>query len=421
MSSVVDKWVNIAGEIENIGTMTHTERLTEALNLKEPDMVPCIPEYELWAIPYAGYNFYETWDDVDKCTDAILKAWCDLRVDAIWPYFCPSHVVDPLLTPEQRKTNYDLRDGKSYVVFNEITHDLDEAIRIFESRPWEKYGKGRLAEHWIPHFDQLLEFKKKTGGKVPIIFALGNPSNVCDWLLGVQNVIKWQITQPGKMHYLFELVTNYALDGLASCQFYADEGIEFACIFGGARTWGPRQIAEYGLYDRIYAEHAASMFKYVIYHFCGNNIPAVVNGVMTYPYAALQFDDKMLQLDWSWGKWCEWVARLARGKMAVGNSPTTQLAVHGSKEQVTAAVKTMIEHVAPYTVPVVLPGCQYSTATPDENVFATVEAARKYGKYPECKNAGEPAWTEAEFEDSLARLAGGKFPSGVYHYRTLLR
>jgi len=93
MSAIVDKWVDKLKDVPNIGNMTHMERMRKAMELEEPDMVPCAPSLDLWQILYAGYDFFQAWESIDVCTDAALKTWADFRTDVIWPYFCPSCVV----------------------------------------------------------------------------------------------------------------------------------------------------------------------------------------------------------------------------------------------------------------------------------------------------------------------------------------
>jgi len=279
------------------------------------------------------------------------------------------------------------------------------AIEIFETKPWEKYGIGRL-QNYLDHFEQLFEFSKRTGRKVPVMFGLSNVSNICDWM-GVQNVLKWMVSEPiDKVHHLFKLVADYAYAGIEACRPYVDDGVEFVCIFGGSRTWGPKQVAEFGIYDKIYAEKVAKLFKYPMHHHCGSNLPYTFDVLLKFPNVALQFDQSMPQLNWSWAKWCEWAARMASGKQCLANSPTTQVAVHGNPDAIRTMVKEFIAHTTPYTTAIVMPGCQLSTATPTENVKAIVETAREYGKYPECKNMAKPEWEEDEFQDSVKKLVG---------------
>jgi uroporphyrinogen-III decarboxylase len=207
MSEVIDRWVEKLIDLPDIGSLTHMERMCRAF-VEETDLVPVAPEIELYSIIHAGYTFHEVWEDYEKQTDAILKTWADLRTDAIFPYFDPSVTLDPLLSPERRKTNYDLRDGKSFVVFKEITDDIDEAILIFENKPWKKYGFGRAQTHFMPHLEQLLEFQEKMGYRVPLILTMGTPSNRAEMLVGVQNFIRCSVTDKDKVHRYMELVTG---------------------------------------------------------------------------------------------------------------------------------------------------------------------------------------------------------------------
>jgi hypothetical protein len=419
MSEVVDRWVEKCADLPNIGEMTHMERMHKAFDLEEPDLVPVALEVDEWQLPYAGYDFFETWEDVDKVTDAVLKTWYDLRQDVIWPYFDPSHVLDPYLTTEQRKTAYDLRDGKSYVVFHEVTKDFDEIIKVFEDKPWEKHGLGRLASHYLPHFDQCLEFQHKMGDTVPVVIGLANPSNVAEWTVGVENFLRWTISQPKeKVHYYMELVTDFLLGAAESCRPYAQDGVEFCCVFGGARTWGPRQFEEFGIYDRIFAEKCADVFKYPFHHICGHNLPLAMQSLATMPYPAIQYDESFKQLNWNWAQWCEWVARLNSGIACVMNAPTTQAAAYKSVEHNRQMVKEFIEHSVPFTTAVIMPGCELSVGTPTENVFAIVEATREFGQYPQCKTAAQPLWTTESFEESVGKYCKD-IPDWGLHYRKM--
>jgi uroporphyrinogen-III decarboxylase len=261
-------------------------------------------------------------------------------------------------------------------------------------------------QDYLDHFEQLFEFSKRTGRKVPVMFGLSNVSNICDWM-GVQNVLKWLVSEPNeKVHRLLRLVADYAYAGIEACRPYVDDGVEFVCIFGGSRTWGPKQVAEFGIYDKIYAEKVAKLFKYPMHHLCGNNVPYTYDVLLKFPNVAMQFDQSMMQLNWSWAKWCEWAARMASGKQCLANSPTTQVAVHGKPEAIRTMIKEFIAHTTPYTTAIVMPGCQLSTATPTENVRVIVETAREYGKYPECKNVAKPEWEEDEFQESVKKLVG---------------
>jgi uroporphyrinogen-III decarboxylase len=418
MSEIIDRWVEKLKNIPPIGTLTHTERLRRAFALEEPDLVPVVPELELYSILYAGYNFYEVWEDYEKATDAVLRTWVDFRTDGIFAYSDPSTTLDSFLTPEQRKTNYNLRDGKSFVVFKEITHDLDRAIALLEEKPWEKYGRGRATTHFLPHLNQLLEFHEKMEFQVPVILTQGTPSNRAEMLVGVQNFIKWAITDKKKLHRYMELVTDYQIERLNSLKPYAEKGALFFSVVSGARTWGPRQFEEFGIYDTIFNNQAAKMFDYTYHHFCGNNVPYAMARLTAMSTDGVQYDVPMDQLGWNWAKWCEWVARLFHGKLMAMNAPTTQDACYRTPAEIAEIVKSFIDHTTPFTTATIMPGCQLSVATPKENVHALVDAGRKYGVYPECKTRIKPVWTEDEYQESLAKLTP-KLPVWAYAWRKM--
>lgn len=414
--SIVDVWVEKSLKLPKIGTMSHSERMAHAMDLEDPDIVPCAPQFGVWAITYAGYDFFETWDDVDKVTDAVLKSFYDYQVDLIWPYVCLSHGLDPFLTPAQREKAYDLRDGKSGVLTKEITNDLDEAIKLLENKPWVKYGAGRLDSHWAPHFEQLLEFQKKMNNTIPIVLPIGNVSNIAETIVGVQNFIKWTVTKPEKLHYFMQLMAERLFDTIDELKDFSIRGVDYLCIFTGGRTWGPKQLNDFSVYDRIFANKAAKYFKYPFHHICGNNLPTALAMVTTMPYSAFQYDETMQQIKWTWPQWSEWVARLAKGKMCPMNGVTTQDLAYRSPDVVAEKIKEYIYHTTPHNTAVVMPGCELALTTSEENVASMVNATRKYGKYPECKRAVEQIWAESDFKDSQIELIG-KLPNWIYYDR----
>jgi uroporphyrinogen-III decarboxylase len=387
MSGIADvsEWAERLKDLPKIGQMTHAERLTRALNLQESDMVPVAPEAELYSILHRGrHDFLEIFNDVDATTDAVIGAWADLRFDLICHYVDIGHQIDPLLPPEKRAEHSILRGPMDYVLFKPVTTDLDEAISLFKNKVWEKYGAGRAGDHFVPHVQQLAEFQEKMGGQVLVATGAASPSNHAETTVEVQNFIKWMVTEPkDKIHKYLELVTEErlgAIDGYKA--FAADVGVKFFFCWGGARTWGPRQWEEFGKYDRIYAEKVAKTFELPIWHMCGNNLPQAIDIVSEFPVKGLQYDMPLPQLKMTYPEWFETVAKKLQGKMCAMNSPTTQLALHGTPGQIKQMVRDFIKATAPYTIPVVMPGCEIASRTPEENVRAMIEATRTYGKYP---------------------------------------
>ena len=128
-----------------------------------------------------------------------------------------------------------------------------------------------------------------------------------------------------------------ALDYFA--EFAGGNGCEFCCLFGGARTWGPKQLAQFGYADQLFVEKASRIFPYVFWHICGHNLPEAMQALTVWPLKAVQYDMPYYSQKLSYPDWFEHVARLFAGKRCAMNSPTTQLACHGTSDEVKSMVR----------------------------------------------------------------------------------
>jgi uroporphyrinogen-III decarboxylase len=383
MSKIVDEWVGrLKGRLAPIGELTHWERLEAAFELQPTDLVPVAPELDYWQITHAGYTHPEIYNDVDKTTDACLRTWADLRTDAIWMYIDISHQIEHFIPAEKRPQHFIHRGDNDYLMFKPIAKTLDEAIALYEERTFEKYIEGsRPVTHYTPHMLQLLEFQEKMDRVVPVIVGFATPSNYAETIVEVQQFVRWTITEPkAKVKHYLDLALA---ERLAALDFYAEyaagNGCEFVCLFGGARTWGPRQIKEFGYADERFVEKAVRIFPHVFWHICGHNLPEAMSELVRWDgIQAVQYDMPYYSQKISWPEWFESVARLFKGKRCAMNSPTTQLACHGTAPEVRKMVREFLDSTLPHTTAVVMPGCEIDSFTPLENVKAMIEAGREF-------------------------------------------
>jgi uroporphyrinogen-III decarboxylase len=383
MSAIVEQWAQrLKGKLPPVGELTHWERMARAFQRQPTDLVPVAPELDYWQITYAGYTHQEIYHDVDKTTDACLKTWADLRTDAIWMYVDIAHQIENFIPAEQRPQHFIHRGPKDYLLFKPIAHSLDEAIGLYESRAYEKYLEGsRPVTHYTPHMLQLLEFQERMDRVVPVIVGAATPTNYAETIVEVQQFVKWMITEPkAKVHHYLQLCLD---ERLAALDFYrefaAKNGCAFFCAFGGARTWGPRQLAEFGDYDRRFVEKAATIFPHVLWHICGRNLPQAMQLLAAWDgIQAVQYDMPYYSQQVTWPEWCEQIARLFAGKRCAANAPTTQLCCHGAPAEVETMVKEFLGATLPHTTAIVMPGCEVDSFSPTENVQRMIDAARSY-------------------------------------------
>ena len=384
--SLIDRWVDKLKGVEAIGGMSHWQRMEKAFHLEEPDMVPVAPELDYWQVYYAGYSQLEVFNDVDKCTDACIRTWASLRTDAIWMYVDLSHELDPLTPPERRSQHFIIRGPRDYVLYKPVAATLNEATKLFQEKVWERYGYGRASSHYIPHCMQLLEFQKRMGNNVPVIVGAATPSNHAETVVGAERFLRWLVTEPKeRIREYLALVTEErlaALDGYR--EFAYKNGCEFFCCWGGARSWSLKQLEDFGEYDEIFLEKVRRIFHHPFWHICGHNLPQAMEWLAyrAQGIEAVQYDMPYGPLKMSWPEWFEFVAKLFKDRRCAMNSPTTQLALHGTPDEVQGMVKEFIKHTSPYTTCIVMPGCELSAYTPIENVESIIKAARTFGKYP---------------------------------------
>lgn len=381
MSAIVDAWVDrLRGKLPPVGAMSHWDRLAGALDLKPTDWVPVAPELDYWQITHAGYTHQEIYNDVDKTTDACIKTWADLRTDAIWMYVDISHQIENFIPAAQRPKHFIHRGPKDYLMFKPLVETLDEAIALYESRAFERHLEdSRAVTHYTPHMLQLLEFQEKMDRQVPVVVGAASPTNYAETIVEVQRLVRWTITEPKEKvkHYL-----NLCLqERLAALDYYRDvaaaNGCQFFCVFGGARTWGPRQLVEFADVDRLFLEKAGQIFPYVFWHHCGHNLPLSLENLATWPgLKGVQYDMPYYSQKVTWPEFFGSVAQLFAGKRCAMNAPTTQLACYGSAGEVRQMVRDFIDHTRPHTTAVVMPGCEIDSHAPLENVQAMIDEAR---------------------------------------------
>ncbi len=382
MTQVVDDWVDrLKGRLEPVGEMTHWERMAAAFDLQPTDYVPVAPELDYWQITYAGYSHREVYNNVDKTTDACIKTWSELRTDAIWMYIDISHQIEHFIPAEQRAEHFIHRGRDDYLMFKPLVETLDDAIALYEERTFEKFlPDSRPLTHYTPHMVQLLEFQEKMDRAVPVIIGIGTPTNYAETIVEVQRFLKWMVTEPeAKVRHYLNLALQERLEALDYYRAYAaDNGAAFCCCFGGARTWGPKHLDKFGDVDRIFVEKAKTIFPYTFWHVCGHNLQYALEMISGWDgIKAVQYDMPYYGQDLGWPEWFEHVARLLKGRQCAANSPTTQLACHGSTEEVRRMVRDFIDATTPHTTACVMPGCEVDSFSPTENVVAMIAAARE--------------------------------------------
>lgn len=179
--------------------------------------------------------------------------------------------------------------------------------------------------------------------------------------------------KPEKIHrlldYCRQVIYRYALAQI-------EQGAH--CTSIGDSPSGPDVIS-----PRLYREYAYPHVKRLIddlkahgvrvaYHICGNSTPIIEDMVST-GATIIEIDQK---------------ADMRRSKAAAQGKTTllgpidpSAVLANGTPEDVTAKAREALEILAPGGGFILGPGCALPASTPDENLDALIDAAKRYGRY----------------------------------------
>ena len=111
----------------------------------------------------------------------------------------------------------------------------------------------------------------------------------------------------------------------------------------------------------------------IAYHICGNST-AIIGDMVNSGADVLEIDQKADQ------KTCK--AAAAGKTTLLGPVDPGEIMVRGTPAQVTEKCREAIVTLAPGGGFILGPGCALPATTPDENIYAMIEAAHRFGRYP---------------------------------------
>jgi uroporphyrinogen decarboxylase len=179
--------------------------------------------------------------------------------------------------------------------------------------------------------------------------------------------------QPEQIHKLLDfcrrVVKRFALAQI-------EQGAH--CTSIGDSPAGPDLIS-----PRYYREYAYPHAKQLVtdlkakrvmlaYHICGNATPIIRDMVST--------GATIIEIDQKADMWA--CKEAARGKATLlGPIDPSAVMAHGTPELVTAKCLEALEVLAPDSGFILGPGCALPATTPDENIDALIDTAKKHGRY----------------------------------------
>lgn len=342
--------------------MTPRERMNAFSRGDEIDRVICIPDMGATMAPFIGVTAKDYYHSARLMADLEIALFKKFRHDSVgistslrgvaeamgakvgYPDYAISYLREPAITSideiENLKVVNPLKDGKLPILL--------EALRLTR--------------------DALID-------EVDVGASMSGPFSVAASVVGTENLLKWMIKYPKKVHTLMDIVAesnNRYIEEVAKLGI----SIGFADPVSSTSLISPKQFREFSLpalqknVDKIKEKTGSAPSI----HICGKSRD-IWEDVVNTGISNFSIDN---------------VEDLEEGKRVMGdrviitgNVPPVDVLYAGTKEDVFKAVKECIRKGHDSKKGYILStGCQIPMHTKIENIEAFMEAAKLYGKYP---------------------------------------
>jgi len=341
--------------------MTGLERCNAAFAFRVPDRIPVVPQAFMCACAAAGYKIGQVNKSGKLMAHTQLVSWEKYRYDGIVIDIDDATIAEACgATVIFRENDVALVDEN-----NPALKNLQDVDNLKLPDPW---STARLPE-WL---EATRILKEKVGGEV---FIMGRadqgPFDLACLLRGTENFMMDLLTEDPEDIFKLLDYSRRAVTLFAKAQ--KDAGAHATSI--GEPCAGPNLIAP-DMYRKFALEHETVMAKEVqdygiplSLHICGNCTKILPDMVST--------GSKILEVDWMLDMG---YAKQVVGNQAVlmGNIDPSDPLVWGTPEKVEAAAKDIIDSTGGIGV-LLSSGCAMGYNTPAENVYAMIEAAKKFG------------------------------------------
>jgi uroporphyrinogen decarboxylase len=342
--------------------VTSYERVMDAIKLKEPDIVPVVPQVTYTTARITGVKFVEAMKDPEIMARALLVGYREILYDGIYVGWESSFdLMAETMGCTLRMPEDDLPSVSEHVVKNKS--DIDKVSLPDPERD------GRLPIH-LKAIDLV---KNSVGNKVPIFRYIPGPFTLATLLRGTYDALLELRTDKAFIHKLIRLATDASkLFGIAAVNHGADI-VVVADPTASSSVISPQMFREFSL---PYTKEVLSVVKKAgavpSLHICGKTEPILGDMVKT--------GAEVLEVDH--------LVDLAKAKSAVGkhvclegNIEPAGILLKGKPSRVLRSAKDCIKKAAADGGFILSSGCEVPLDTPIENLKAMVKAARTYGMY----------------------------------------
>ena len=342
--------------------VTSYERVMDAIQLKESDSVPVVPQVTYTTARITGVKFVEAMKDPNVMARALLAGYREILYDGIYVGWESSfNLVAETMGCTLRIPEDDLPSISAPVV--KTRSDIDK-VKLPDP---EKDGR-------LPIQLKALDIvKKNVGNKVPIFKYIPGPLTLATLLRGTYDALLELRTDKPFIHNLIKLATEASkLFGIAAVNHGADI-VVVADPTASSSVISPEMFREFSLpYTKEILSAVKKAGAVPSLHICGKTEPILSDMVKT--------GAEVLEVDY--------LVDLAKAKSTVGkqvclegNIDPAGILLKEKPSRVMRSAKDCIKKAAADGGFILSSGCEVPLDAPIENLKAMVKAARTYGSY----------------------------------------
>ncbi|NWG16374.1 MAG: uroporphyrinogen decarboxylase family protein [Chloroflexi bacterium] len=342
--------------------MTSLERIDATIHFRKPDRVPVDLHNFQPAARATGLPMSEVFQNGELLAEAMLQAWRKFGHDMILlenGTACNAQACGLKVT---------YRDDMAPAAHDPIIKSLSEVADLEVPDPYTAFPMNEILKA-----TRILS--KEIGDRVWICArADQGPMDLSGQIRGLDELMMdiGYGEEPDLIHALLDysrrVATRYAF-ALIECGGHSTSIGE---PLGGPELLSPRHYKEYPWrHEKAMVDELKAAGIILHNHICGNTIPIIDDFIAT--------GAEVLEID---HKTDMHVAKdHARGKTTLLGNIDTSILAYGTPQDVEDACRAAIEILGPDYGFILGPGCAMGPETPDDNIHALVESAKKYGVY----------------------------------------
>lgn len=342
--------------------MTPRERMNAFSKGEEIDRVICVPDMGVTMAPFIGAKTSDYYYSAELMANLEIALFNKLGHDSVG------------ISTSLRGVAEAMGSKIAYPDYN-ISYLLEPAAKSVNEIEGLKVANP-LTDGRLPILLQALRLTKDALIKqVDVGAAMSGPFSVAASVVGTENLLKWMIKYPKKVHTLMEIVTesnNRYIEEVAKLGL----SIGFADPVSSTSLISPRLFREFSL---PYLKKNAVKIKETTgsapgIHICGRS-KEIWQDVVDIGISNFSIDN-VEDLE-------EAKKIMGHRVIITGNVPPVDVVHLGTKEEIFNSVKDSIRkgHNSPKGF-ILSTGCQIPMNTPIEKVEMFMEAAKTYGTYP---------------------------------------